>query len=137
MNTSISLKQAFRSLKLFPIVGIGILTFGCGDPNVPLTQPPREAFRVSSPRPRRTLQDRTPKPSPTPRLSLGQVTAQFFGIRWPEPPLLFITAEFFQVAIPKPKPSPSAKPEKTPAPVNSQAGSVIQDPPLLNQNDQK
>jgi len=36
---------------LYILLGLGLL--GCGDPNVPLTQPPPDAFRVSTPRPPR------------------------------------------------------------------------------------
>lgn len=58
--------------------GLGLL--GCGDPNVPLTQPPPDAFRVSTPRPPRLdlypTPSPTPTPTPTPPPSLLELTAR-------------------------------------------------------------
>ncbi|MEN9251310.1 MAG: hypothetical protein Q6L58_02590 [Thermostichales cyanobacterium BF3_bins_165] len=63
---------------------------GCGNPNVPLTQPPADAFRVATPRP-------TPTPVP---LRLGSVTARFFNLPWLDrPSLLQVSAEFFGIPL--------------------------------------
>jgi hypothetical protein len=62
--------------------GLGLL--GCGDPNVPLTQPPPNAFRVSTPRPPRLDLYPTPPPmptpTPTPLPSLSEITARWLGL---------------------------------------------------------
>ncbi len=93
---------------------VGILV-GCGDPNVPLTRPPDSEFRVSTPRPPRIDRTPTPSPPPTPtptpdpnRPSLATITARFLGIPWqqPEPPptLMELTARYFGILIPTPRP---------------------------------
>ncbi len=86
------------------LTGLGLVLGSCGDPNVPLTRPPNDEFRVSSPRPPRQDRTPTPRPSPTPRstqASLGFITAQFLDVSWPDRrPLLDITAKFLQIPLP-------------------------------------
>ncbi len=98
------------------LIGLGCLmvVWGCGDPNVPLTRPPENAFRVSSPRPRRIDRPNTrSRPSPQPRSgpAIAQITAEFLGIPWSPSAtsvsLLRPTAEFLQIPLPPPLPSPS------------------------------
>ncbi|MDX2272667.1 MAG: hypothetical protein NW237_12090 [Cyanobacteriota bacterium] len=85
----------------------------CGNPNVPLTQPPQDAFRVTSPRPRRV--DNTPTSRSTPpkdaeQDALARLTAQFLGIDWPRQAarttasgsLVELTASFLQIRWPSP-----------------------------------
>ncbi len=92
-----------------------LVLLSCGDPNVPLTQPPRDAFRVSSPRPPRNLNPRpSPSPPPTPQSgpSLGAITARFFDLPWPgaaptpPPSLLQLSARFLKIPLPTPRPTP-------------------------------
>lgn len=99
--------------------GLGLL--GCGDPNVPLTQPPSDAFRVSTPRPPRLdlypTPPPTPTPTPTPPLSLLELTARWLGIPWPpqETSLVRLSARFLEIPLP-PKPRRSASPSTQPSP---------------------
>ncbi|MFS8819649.1 hypothetical protein NW805_04150 [Synechococcus sp. W60.1] len=99
--------------------GLGLL--GCGDPNVPLTQPPPDAFRVSTPRPPRLdlypTPSPTPTPTPTPPPSLLELTARWLGIPWPpqETSLVRLSARFLELPLP-PKPRRSASPSPQPSP---------------------
>jgi hypothetical protein len=99
--------------------GLGLL--GCGDPNVPLTQPPPNAFRVSTPRPPRLDLYPTPPPMPTPTStplpSLSEITARWLGLLWPpqrrEISPVRLSAPFLDISLP-PKPRPSPQPSPTP-----------------------
>jgi hypothetical protein len=99
--------------------GLGLL--GCGDPNVPLTQPPPNAFRVSTPRPPRLDLYPTPPPmptpTPTPLPSLSEITARWLGLLWPpqrrEISPVRLSARFLDISLP-PKPRPSPQPSPTP-----------------------
>jgi hypothetical protein len=101
--------------------GLGLL--GCGDPNVPLTQPPHDAFRVSTPRPPRTDLYPTPTPlptpTPTPPPSLLEITARWLQLPWPpqrqETSLVRLSARFLDISLP-PKPHRSAGPSPQPSP---------------------
>lgn len=102
-----------KTIYLFLVAMLTLVS--CGDPNVPLTQPPRDAFRVSSPRPPRNLNARpSPSPPPTPQRgpSLGAITARFFDLPWPvatpapPPGLLQISARFLKIPLPTPRPTP-------------------------------
>jgi hypothetical protein len=99
--------------------GLGLL--GCGDPNVPLTQPPPNAFRVSTPRPPRLDLYSTPPPMPTPTSTplpgLLEITARRLGLLWPpqrrEISPVRLSARFLDISLP-PKPRPSPQPSPTP-----------------------
>jgi len=99
--------------------GLGLL--GCGDPNVPLTQPPPNAFRVSTPRPPRLDLYPTPPPMPTPTPTplpgLLEITARWLGLLWPpqrrEISPVRLSARFLDISLP-PKPRPSPQPSPTP-----------------------
>lgn len=112
-------------LRLASTVALWTLLAGCGDPNVPLTRPPEDAFRVSSPRPRRIDRPASrPRPTPSrPGLSIARVTADFLGIPWQvrstPVSLLRTTAEFLEIPLPTPLPtgprsSPSASASPSP-----------------------
>lgn len=97
---------------------------GCGDPNVPLTRPPDNAFRVSSPRPRRIDRPAVSRSSPTPVSrsgpELAQVTAAFLDIPWqtrvPHVRLMGPTAAFLQIPLPVSVPTPGGSPRPQPSP---------------------
>jgi len=106
---------------LYILLGLGLL--GCGDPNVPLTQPPPDAFRVSTPRPPRLdlypTPPPTPTPTPTPPPSLLELTARWLGIPWPpqrrEISPVRLSARFLEIPLPpnpRPSPQPSPSPER-------------------------
>ncbi|MGY2752938.1 hypothetical protein ACVW0Q_001232 [Thermostichus sp. MS-CIW-21] len=104
---------------LYILLGLGLL--GCRDPNVPLTQPPPDAFRVSTPRPPRLdlypTPPPTPTPTPTPPPSLLELTARWLGIPWPpqrrEISPVRLSARFLEIPLP-PKPRPSPQPSPSP-----------------------
>lgn len=104
---------------LYILLGLGLL--GCGDPNVPLTQPPPDAFRVSTPRPPRLDLYPTPPPTPTPTPTLPpgllELTARWLGIPWlpqrRETSPVRLSARFLDIPLP-PKPRPSPQPSPTP-----------------------
>lgn len=105
---------------LYILLGLGLLG-GCGDPNVPLTQPPPDAFRVSTPRPPRLdlypTPPPTPTPTPTPPPSLLELTARWLGLPWPpqrrETSPVRLSARFLEIPLP-PKPRPSPQPSPSP-----------------------
>ncbi|MFS8868183.1 hypothetical protein [Synechococcus sp. H65.1] len=108
-----------RTLIVLLASGLGLL--GCGDPNVPLTQPPPDAFRVSTPRPPRLDLYPTPPPpppsTPAPPPSLLELTARWLGIPWPPPQRetspLRLSARFLEIPLPpKPSPRPARKEER-------------------------
>ncbi|MEN9225218.1 MAG: hypothetical protein Q6M54_07095 [Thermostichus sp. DRC_bins_24] len=107
--------------------GLGLL--GCGDPNVPLTQPPPDAFRVSTPRPPRTDLYPTPTPlptpTPTPPPSLLEVTARWLRFPWPPQRLetspVRLSARFLAISLPSPPPR-SASPSPRPSPDEERDG---------------
>jgi hypothetical protein len=104
---------------LYILLGLGLL--GCGDPNVPLTQPPPDAFRVSTPRPPRLDLYPTPPPMPTPTSTplpgLLEITARWLGLSWPpqrrEISPVRLSARFLEIPLP-PKPRPSPQPSPSP-----------------------
>lgn len=103
-NVSVDVRSYLSALILLGLLGLG----SCGNPNVPLTRPPINEFRVSSPRPPRVDRTKPPKPTPTPFLgpSLGALTATFFRIPWISQPqsssLVRITAQFLKIPLPPP-----------------------------------
>jgi hypothetical protein len=106
--------RGMARLGQYALLGVVMLfLWGCGNPNVPLTQPPADAFRVATPRP--------PSPTATPmRLGLGSLTARFFNLPWldtPPPSLLQLSAAFFGIPFPgepSPRPVPPPRPQNTP-----------------------
>ncbi len=90
--------RSFSLYSLGLLVGIGLIA--CGSPEVPLTRPPQNAFRVEEPVTTppttdpliATLLEREATELP----SVLALAAQFWGLTWPpEPPILQITARFF------------------------------------------
>ncbi|MFQ3613388.1 MAG: hypothetical protein SNJ68_06710 [Cyanobacteriota bacterium] len=91
---------------------------------MPLTQPPRDAFRVSTPRPPRTDLYPTPTPpptpTPTPAPTLLEVSARWLQIPWPpqrqETSLVRLSARFLQIPLTeRPRPSESPQPQSSPS----------------------
>lgn len=130
-----ALRRGWLGLSLGLLVGI----YSCGDPNVPLTRPPENAFRVSSPRPRRVDRPRDARSRSTPAsrsgVSIAQITAEFLDIPWStqaQPPsLLRVTAEFLQIPLPPPLPTPSPTAPQGTAPLNLEG--LPTDPEQLEQ----
>ncbi|MEN9229807.1 MAG: hypothetical protein Q6L68_02780 [Thermostichus sp. DG02_5_bins_236] len=90
---------------------------------MPLTQPPRDAFRVSTPRPPRTDLYPTPtplpSPTPTPAPTLLELSARWLQIPWPpqrqETSLARLSARFLQIPLTeRPRPSRSLQPQLSP-----------------------
>ncbi len=98
------------------VLGLGLVA--CGNPNVPLTQPPPGAFIVAEP-----TVAALPTPPTDPSIaallareatelpSVLALAAQFWGLTWPpEPPILLITARFWGIDWPPPLPEASPEP---------------------------
>lgn len=117
---------------------MGLFLWSCGSPNVPLTRPPQNAFRVdSTPEPSASVAVSDLANSDTPALNrtILSLTAGFFGETWPpQPSILTITARYFDLPWPPPPKEDDSTESETEPEDTSESDEPIEETDIVRSN---